>query len=352
MRTELFDFHLPEELIALRPARPRDSARLLVVRGREGALEDRSVADLPEILAAGDVLVANNSRVLRAALKATRAAREPGGPEVQLHINLNQRAGADRWRVFLRPAKRVRADDLVVFGNGLEARVLERGEGGDALLGFNRSGGDLDAAIDALGDMPIPPYIASKRAPDAEDVADYQTTFARDAGSVAAPTAGLHITDDLRQRLAESGVPMHFVTLHVNAGTFLPISTATIDHHRMHSETAVLDPETCDAINAAGAQGGRCIAVGTTALRTLESAARGGALAPFAGDTDIFISPGYQFRAIDGLMTNFHLPRSSLFVLVSALMGLETMQRAYAHAVEKRYRFYSYGDACLLLPNG
>lgn len=350
MRVDDFDFHLPEELIALRPARPRDSARLLVVRGPEGALEDHCVSDLPALLEAGDILVANDTRVLRAALNGNRPARESGGADVPIEVNLNRRVSSAEWSAFARPGKRLREGDDIRFSDGLAARVKVRGEGGEVTLAFNRSSAELDAAIEAVGAMPLPPYIASKRAPDELDADDYQTLFAHDTGSVAAPTAGLHFTPALLKSLKDAGIKREAVTLHVNAGTFLPVKAERTEDHVMHPEYAVLDAAVSAAIKTARTAGGRCIPIGTTALRTLESAAASGELKPFAADTSIFITPGYSFRVVDGLLTNFHLPRSTLFMLVSAMMGLDVMKRAYAHAVEKRYRFFSYGDACLLLP--
>lgn len=349
MKLSDFDFHLPEELIALRPASPRDSARLLVVRGREGKLEDRSVRDLPGLLSAGDIMVANDTRVLRAALLGHRPARGEGG-DVEIEVNLNSRLSPDSWSAFARPGKRLKDGDTIRFANGLEARVAFKHEA-EVHLAFNRSAAALDAAIDAAGAMPIPPYIASKRAPDEADASDYQTLFARESGSVAAPTAGLHFTPDLLARLDAANIARSAVTLHVNAGTFLPVKVDDIAEHKMHAEQAELSAEAAQAINACRAAGGRCIPVGTTALRTLESAAAAAQpLAAYKADTAIFITPGYKFRVADGLMTNFHLPKSTLFMLVSAMMGLDVMQRAYAHAVKERYRFFSYGDACLLLP--
>ncbi|MDP3739347.1 MAG: tRNA preQ1(34) S-adenosylmethionine ribosyltransferase-isomerase QueA [Hyphomonadaceae bacterium] len=345
-----FDFDLPEELIALRPASPRDSARLLVVRGTEGRLEDRTVRDLPHLLKRGDILVANDTRVLKAALSGRRTARADG-PDVEIEVNLNFRVSPGEWSAFARPGKRLKEGDTIQFNSGLEARVASKAEA-EVRLGFNRSGADLDAAIDLAGTTPLPPYIASKRAPDARDAGDYQTMFARETGSVAAPTAGLHFTPGLLEELAAAGIRRKAVTLHVNAGTFLPVKSETIADHRMHAERAELSASTASAINAARQAGGRCIPIGTTALRTLESAAASGELKPFSADTSIFITPGYRFRVADGLMTNFHLPKSTLFMLVSAMMGLDVMRRAYAHAVKERYRFFSYGDACLLLPNG
>lgn len=348
MKLSDFDFDLPEELIALRPAAPRDSARLLVVRGPEGTIEDRLVSDLPALLGAGDMLVANDTRVLRAALKGRRPARA-GSEDVAVSVNLNMRLSPSEWSAFARPGKRLKEGDLILFDGGLEARVTAKAEA-EVRLAFNRDGAALDAAIDAAGNMPIPPYIAARRPADESDVEDYQTAFAREAGSVAAPTAGLHFTPELLTAIHKAGIGRVSVTLHVNAGTFLPVKTDDISEHRMHAEFAELSAESALAIKRARAAGGRCIPIGTTALRTLESAAAGGELAPFSAETSIFIKPGYRFRVADGLMTNFHLPKSTLFILVSAMMGLEVMQRAYAHAVEKRYRFFSYGDACLLLP--
>jgi len=350
MKVSDFDFELPEELIALRPAVPRDSARLLVVRGKEGRLEDRTVGELLRLLRRGDILVANDTRVLKAALLGKRAARGDGA-DVEIEVNLNARLSPSSWSAFARPGKRLREGDTIAFTAGVEARIGARSEA-EVQLSFNRSGADLDAAIESVGVMPLPPYIASKRLPDARDVSDYQTTFARETGSVAAPTAGLHFTPRLLEDLAEAGIERTSVTLHVNAGTFLPVKSEHIQDHKMHAEHAELSAPAADAILSARAAGGRCIPIGTTALRTLETAAGSGQLKPFSGDTSIFITPGYRFRIADGLMTNFHLPRSTLFMLVSAMMGLDVMKRAYAHAVKERYRFFSYGDACLLLPNG
>ncbi|MEQ1609455.1 MAG: tRNA preQ1(34) S-adenosylmethionine ribosyltransferase-isomerase QueA [Hyphomonadaceae bacterium] len=350
MKLSDFDFDLPEDLIALRPVSPRDAARLLVVRGSQGRLEDRIVRDLPHILKSGDILVANDTRVLRAALVGYRPARGEGA-HVEIEVNLNYRLSASEWSAFARPGKRLREGDTICFAHGLEARVSSKAEA-EVRLNFNRSGPDLDAAIDAAGVMPIPPYIASKRAPDEKDASDYQTRFARETGSVAAPTAGLHFTQDLLEKISAAGIKRTAVTLHVNAGTFLPVKSEDFSEHRMHAEQAELSQTAADEIIAARAAGGRCIPIGTTALRTLESAAASGQLKPYSAATSIFITPGYQFHVADGLMTNFHLPKSTLFMLVSAMMGLDVMKRAYAHAVKQRYRFFSYGDACLLFPNG
>jgi S-adenosylmethionine:tRNA ribosyltransferase-isomerase len=348
MKLSDFDFDLPEELIALRPAAPRDSARLMVVRGPEGLIEDRHVRDLPGLLDAGDVLVANNTRVLRAALSGLRPSRL-GGEDVPIAVNLNMRISTSEWSAFARPGKRLRPADVILFTGGLEATVIAKSEA-EVRLAFNREGAALDAAVDAAGEMPIPPYIGLKRPVDAADVTDYQTTFARETGSVAAPTAGLHFTPELLAALDRAGIRRAEVTLHVNAGTFLPVKTEDLADHKMHAEYAEISDDTAGAINMARKTGRRCVAIGTTALRTLESAAAGGELGAFRGETSIFIKPGYRFRAVDALMTNFHLPKSTLFVLVSALMGREVMLRAYAHAIRERYRFFSYGDACLLLP--
>jgi len=334
MRTDLFDFDLPPDRIALRPARPRDAARLLVVR--QGApLEDRIVRDLPDLLRPGDQLVVNDTRVIAASLHGRRLGR---GPETRIEANLVKRLDGSRWNAFVKPAKR------------LDASVEAKGEGGEVTFAFAFHGPVLDQAIAERGDMPLPPYIASRRAPDDEDRSDYQTLFAHDEGSVAAPTAGLHFTDGLVARLKARGVGLHTVTLHVGAGTFLPVKTDNIEDHRMHAEYGVVSEATATALNEARRAGGRIVAVGSTSLRLLESAAdETGALRSFAKETSIFITPGYKFRAADAMLTNFHLPRSTLFMLVAAFSGLGTMKAAYAHAIGAGYRFYSYGDACLLL---
>jgi S-adenosylmethionine:tRNA ribosyltransferase-isomerase len=351
MKLSEFDFVLPEELIALRPAQPRDSARLLVIRGPEGKLEDHIIRDLPALLGPGDILVMNDTRVIRASLRGSRPARGEGSP-IDLDINLNEQRGPDSWSCFARPARRLREGDVIEFPHGLTGRVTRRSDA-EVDLHFNRSGGELAAAIERAGQMPIPPYIASKRAIDEKDTEDYQTIFARKSGSVAAPTAGLHFTPRVLEMLSRRRVERTNVTLHVNAGTFLPVKSEDISQHQMHAEQAEISSEAAQKINAARAAGGRCVAVGTTALRTLESAAGGdGTVGPFCASTSIFITPGYRFKVVDGLLTNFHLPRSTLFVLVSAIMGLDVMRRAYAHAIYQRYRFFSYGDACLLLPAG
>jgi S-adenosylmethionine:tRNA ribosyltransferase-isomerase len=347
MRVDLFDFDLPETSIALRPAEPRDAGRMLIVRPGEAPV-DRFVRDLPGALRPGDALVFNDTRVIPARLNGVRT--RPGAPGQRTEVLLHLREAADRWRAFARPAKRLSPGDALRFGD-LTATVVEKAEAGEIVLAFDRAGPDLDAAIAVEGALPLPPYIAGKRATDARDATDYQTVYARNPGAVAAPTAGLHFSEALLADLDAAGLRRNHVTLHVGAGTFLPVKAEDTDGHRMHAEIGQLDAATAEALNATRAAGGRIVAVGTTALRLLESAARtDGTLAPFSGPTDIFITPGYRFRAIDALVTNFHLPRSTLFMLVSAFSGLETMRAAYAHAIEAGYRFYSYGDASLLFP--
>ncbi|MGN6573766.1 MAG: tRNA preQ1(34) S-adenosylmethionine ribosyltransferase-isomerase QueA [Pseudolabrys sp.] len=389
MRTDLFDFDLPAERIALRPVSPRDAARLLVVRpgapltpfapaqagGQSrkdgvrdswvpasagtngGMLEDRSVRDLPDLLQPGDCLVVNDSKVIAARLKGRRIGR--GEAEPSIEATLIKRIDGSTWNAFVLGAKKVQVGDTLRFGDEgkvcflgqLDAQVSHKDEGGEVTLSFAFHGPVLDQAICERGDVPLPPYIASKRPPDEQDKADYQTVFAHDEGSVAAPTAGLHFTPDLLARLEARGVAVHKVTLHVGPGTFLPVKADDTSGHKMHSEFAILTVETAAALNAARAKGGRVVAVGSTAMRTLESAAaEDGAVQAFAAETAIFITPGYRFKACDLMLTNFHLPRSTLFMLVSAFSGLETMQAAYKHAIESGYRFYSYGDACLLYP--
>ncbi|MBE7198260.1 MAG: tRNA preQ1(34) S-adenosylmethionine ribosyltransferase-isomerase QueA [Parafilimonas terrae] len=347
MRVDLFDFDLPETSIALRPAEPRDAGRLLVVQPGV-AFADRTVRDLPAALRAGDALVFNDTRVIPARLHGVRT--RPGAPGQRTEAMLHLREGPARWRAFGRPAKRLAPGDTLRFGD-LTATVVERAEAGEIVLDFDRAGPELDAAIAAEGVLPLPPYIAGKRAADTRDTTDYQTVYARNPGAVAAPTAGLHFSEGLLADLDAAGLRRHHVTLHVGAGTFLPVKAEDTEAHRMHAEVGILDAATADALNATRAAGGRIVAVGTTALRLLESAARpDGRLAAFSGPTDIFITPGYRFRAVDALVTNFHLPRSTLFMLVSAFSGLDTMRAAYAHAIQAGYRFYSYGDASLLFP--
>ncbi len=341
MRVDLFDFELPPERIALRPASPRDAARLLAVD--PSGLADRTVADLPSLLRAGDCLVFNDTRVISAQLDGTRGSARIGA-------TLHKREGLRAWRAFVRNGRRLREGDAIDFGAGVSAQASARDEDGSWRLDF--AGHEpVETLLARAGRMPLPPYIASRRAADARDASDYQTMFAVAPGAVAAPTAALHFTAALIAALAVAGVASETLTLHVGAGTFLPVKAEDTDDHRMHAEWGRIDAAAADRLNAVRARGGRLIAVGTTSLRVLESAARDdGTIAPFEGDTAIFITPGYRFRAIDGLMTNFHLPRSTLFMLVSALMGLDRMKAAYAHAIENQYRFYSYGDASLLLP--
>jgi S-adenosylmethionine:tRNA ribosyltransferase-isomerase len=393
MRTDLFDFELPDGRIALEPATPRDSARLLVVRpapqtacglpppswGRAGeggnhdesaipppltpphkgegnavALADHLVRDLPELLRPGDALVFNDTRVIRAALEGERSR---GDAKARVSFNLHKRIDGSRWRAFARPAKRLAVGDRIRFGHDgrvcflgtLDATVTDIGGDGEVELSFSMHSAYLDQAIEALGDPPLPPYIAGKRELRPEDAERYQTIYARYEGAVAAPTAGLHFTDNIFAAVDARGVSRHFVTLHVGAGTFLPVKTDDTADHRMHAEWGELSAATADALSRVRAQGGRLLAVGTTSLRLLETAAADdGSIRPFAGETQLFITPGYRFKAVDLLMTNFHLPRSTLFMLVAAFSGLDAMQQAYAHALRSGYRFYSYGDACLL----
>jgi S-adenosylmethionine:tRNA ribosyltransferase-isomerase len=357
MRTDLFDFDLPPDRIALRPASPRDSARLLVVRpGAEPLLEDRIVRDLPGLLQPGDQLVANDTKVIPAQLSGRRMGGE-SAPRIE--ATLIKRLDGSRWQALVKPARKLKAGDTVRFGEEgrvcflgqLDATVEAKDEAGEVTLAFAFHGSALDEAIAAHGIMPLPPYIASRRSPDERDHTDYQTLFAREEGAVAAPTAGLHFTESLLAGLAARGVKLHMVTLHVGAGTFLPVKVDDLAGHKMHSEWGQVSADTAKALNAAHARGS-IVAVGTTSLRLLESAAEAdGTIAPFSGDTSLFITPGYRFRAVDVLLTNFHLPRSTLFMLVAAFCGLDAMKRAYAHAVESGYRFYSYGDACLLFRN-
>jgi S-adenosylmethionine:tRNA ribosyltransferase-isomerase len=356
MRTDLFDFVLPPDRIALRPAAPRDAARLLVVYpGAQVELEDRCVGDLPDLLRPGDALVVNDTKVIPARLRGRRLGR--GTTEPVIEATLHQRLDGSRWRAFVKPAKRLSPGDIVRFGDEgrvcflgqLDATVEAKGDGGEVTLAFAFHGPVLDQAVDERGAMPLPPYIAARRAPDERDRNDYQTVFAQVEGSVAAPTAGLHFTDALISRLTQRGIALHRVTLHVGAGTFLPVKAADTAAHRMHAEQGSVSAQTADALNAVRRAGGRVVAVGSTSLRLIESASGDdGAIHAFHGETALFITPGYRFRAVDVMMTNFHLPRSTLFMLVAAFSGLEAMKRAYAHAIGAGYRFYSYGDACLL----
>jgi S-adenosylmethionine:tRNA ribosyltransferase-isomerase len=341
MRVDLFDFDLPPENIALRPVTPRDAARMLVVE--RDALRDAHVGDLPALLRAGDCLVFNDTKVIPAQLEGMRGAAKIGA-------TLHKREGLRTWRAFIRNGKRVRDGDVIDFGESVTATASARGEDGSWCLSF---GGDdpVEALLDRAGRIPLPPYIASKRSADDADNADYQTMFANAPGAVAAPTAALHFTGALMTALASKGIAHETLTLHVGAGTFMPVKVDDTDAHAMHSEWGRIDAATATRLSRVRGSGGRIIAVGTTSLRLIESAALDdGTVQPFEGDTAIFITPGYRFKAVDGLMTNFHLPKSTLFMLVSALMGREVMQNAYAHAIARGYRFYSYGDASLLLP--
>ncbi len=355
MRVDDFDFALPPECIALAPANPRDSARMLVVDAG-GGLVDSRVRELPDFLRPGDALVVNDTKVIPARLEGVRVR---GDVVASIEATLIERVDDSRWRALARPAKKLKVGERIRFGetsesmacllSALDAEVEDKGEAGEILLRFHFAGAALDEAIERLGAPPLPPYIGSRRASSPRDRADYQTMFAAKAGAVAAPTAGLHFTPDLVRRLVEHGVELHRVTLHVGAGTFAPVRVEDTRDHKMHSEWGAVDAVTTDALNSARARGGRVVCVGTTSARIVESAAdEGGRLRPVAGQTDIFITPGYRFRCVDALLTNFHLPRSTLFMLVSAFSGLKTMRAAYAYAVQAGYRFYSYGDACLL----
>jgi S-adenosylmethionine:tRNA ribosyltransferase-isomerase len=354
VRLSDFDFELPEDRIALRPAQPRDAAGLLVVHA-DGGLNDRRVRDLPDLLNPGDVLVLNDTRVIPARLSGVR---DREGSTVAVEATLHRRLAPDRWSAFMRPGKRLREGDWIAFGvpkdmafeaAGLNAEVLEKGEGGEVVVRFDLAGAALDEAVSAQGVMPLPPYIAAQRAQDDQDRSDYQTVYARENGSVAAPTAGLHFTPELMARLDARGIGQAYVTLHVGAGTFLPVKTDDIADHRMHPEWGEVSAQTAERLNAVRAAGGRIVCAGTTSLRLLESATDpDGIIRPFTGETAIFITPGYRFRAADVLLTNFHLPKSTLFMLVSAFSGTERMRAAYRHAISTGYRFYSYGDASLL----
>jgi S-adenosylmethionine:tRNA ribosyltransferase-isomerase len=357
LRVDLFDFELPDELIALRPAHPRQSARLLIVDPNGSPeLRDRHVADFLDQLRAGDVIVLNDTRVIPARLLGIRVR---GEASARVEVLLHKRLAPDRWRAFAKPAKRLNPGDRIVFGEASEGIVCElqhliatvdsKAQDGEIDLAFDFHGAILDEAIESFGRMPLPPYIAQRRADDARDRTDYQTVYAREPGAVAAPTAGLHLDPDLLDRIRMRGVESAMVTLHVGPGTFVPVKAEDTSAHRMHPEWGQIDPQAAETINAAREKGGRVIAIGTTTLRLLESAASpDGRLLPFSGETAIFITPGYRFKIVDALLTNFHLPRSTLFMLVSAFSGLDVMRRAYAHAIEEHYRFYSYGDASLL----
>lgn len=347
MRVDLFDFELPQARIALEPVEPRDASRMLHVSA--SGLHDRRMRDLPSVLRAGDMLVLNDTKVIPAQLRGVRAARPAGGGgDVEIDVTLHKDLGGNRWRAFIRPAKRLREGDLVQFGDALSARVEARSDA-EAVLAFDSFGAPFEEALARAGVMPLPPYIARKRNVTDEDHERYQTVYAEEKGSVAAPTAGLHFTDELFAALDAVGIQRTMITLHVGAGTFLPVTADDTSNHKMHSEWGEITAEQAQRINACEAAGGRIIAVGTTSLRLLESAVdEAGVIRPFTEETDIFITPGYRFKAADMLLTNFHLPRSTLFMLVCAFAGTEQMKAAYAHAIEKEYRFYSYGDACLL----
>jgi S-adenosylmethionine:tRNA ribosyltransferase-isomerase len=357
MQTDLFDFDLPPERIALRPVAPRDQARLLVVRpGENPLIDDRIVRELPDLLRPGDQLVVNDTKVIAANLNGRRLGR---GVESQVGVTLIRRIDGSHWRALVKGAKKLARGDIVRFGDEgkvcflgqLDATVEEKGEAGEVTLAFAFHGAVLDQAIADRGAMPLPPYIAARRAPDERDRSDYQTLFAREEGAVAAPTAALHFTDDLVAQLRARGIGLQTLTLHVGLGTFLPVKAQDTAEHVMHAEWGMVSAQTAAALNEARQAGGRIVAVGTTALRLLEAATTDdGMIAPFAGETSLFITPGYRFRAVDVLMTNFHLPRSTLFMLVCAFSGLDVMRRAYDHAVNSGYRFYSYGEACLLFP--
>lgn len=339
MKVDDFDFELPQTCIAQEPARPRDSARLLHVGD---TLEDLGIRDLPGLLRAGDIIVFNDTKVIPARLTGKRG-------EAKIEVTLHKNRAPSEWDVFARPAKKLKAGNRIDFADGFFADVIAKGEAGEVHLAFNKSGADLMAALETFAIMPLPPYIKRDAQGRDDDKSDYQTLFAAKPGAVAAPTAGLHFTPDLLAAIEARGVKTQRLTLHVGAGTFLPVKVDDTQDHKMHAEWGEVTAEAADAINAAQAAGGRVVAVGTTSLRLLESAAdANGTLHPFLGDTDIFITPGYDFKIVDALMTNFHLPRSTLFMLVSALAGLDRMKAAYRHAIDTGYRFYSYGDACFL----
>ncbi len=347
MQVSDFDFALPDDLIALRPVVPRDAARLLIVREGETAFEEAAVRDLPQFLDAGDVCVFNDTRVIPAQLRGVRSARGKSD-EARIDVTLHKREGAGSWAAFAKPGRKLAVGDTIRFTAGLSATVEAKEDGGEIRLAFDRAGGALDAAIGEAGVTPLPPYIAGRRAADERDRSDYQTIFAAHDGAVAAPTAGLHFTPELMNAFDARGVRRAMVTLHVGAGTFLPVKADDTADHVMHAEWGEVSSGAAETINAAHAEGHRVACVGTTSLRIVESASHGGVHA-FAGDTRLFITPGYRFKTVDVLLTNFHLPRSTLFMLVSAFCGRETMRAAYEHAIAGRFRFYSYGDACLLI---
>ena len=341
MKVDAFDFDLPREFIAQRPVSPRDASRLLHVRA-DGGLDDRRLRDLPDLLRAGDLMVFNDTRVIPARLRGRRG-------EAGVEITLHKRESDESWRAFAKPARKLKPGDTVRFADDFSARVADKGDGGEVVLTFDRAGSDLTAALESHGGMPLPPYIKREDLADARDRDDYQTLFAAREGAVAAPTAGLHFTPEVLADLDSRGVRRETVTLHVGAGTFLPVKVDDTEDHRMHAEWGEVTQRLVDAVNETKAGGGRVVAVGTTSLRLLETAVdEAGVLQAFAGDTDIFITPGFRFGVVDLLLTNFHLPRSTLFMLVSAFSGLERMRGAYEHAMKQGYRFYSYGDCSLL----
>ena len=349
MRVDLFDFDLPQERIALRPLKPSHDALLLEVNPKSQKFSDHQVKDLPTLLRPGDVLVFNNTRVIPARLVGRRIGRGNTAPKIE--VTLHKKVEENIWLAFAKPGKKLQIGDQIAFGekDELLANIERKGEGGEITLSFSVSQFGFEDDLNKVGEMPLPPYIASKRKPDENDLSDYQTLFATKSGAVAAPTAGLHFTDDLIHSLDEKGIFRKQLTLHVGAGTFLPVKAEDTQDHKMHSEWGEVSQDVATELNQIRKNGGRIIAVGTTSLRLLESAASdNGQITPFKNDTDIFITPGYKFKAVDLLLTNFHLPKSTLFMLVSAFSGMEMMQKAYTYAIEKKYRFYSYGDASLL----
>ena len=343
-----FDFELDDELIALRPAAKRDFSRLLYVNPNQNEIKDYIFHDLPSLLRAGDVLVFNNSKTIRAQLDGIRHARDENSKDVAINVNLHKNTAPDVWRAFCKPAKRLHEGDKIVFSPNLSAIVLEKDDGGDIALQFSKSGDELLHAIDDIGHMPLPPYIGLKRAVDEKDESDYQTTYAAIEGSVATPTAGLHFTTEILDDLRKMGVETHFLTLHVGAGTFLPVKTDNISEHKMHSEYFEISDETANALNQAKNEGRRVICVGTTSLRSIESAIDdNGRVLAVQKETDIFLHPGKQVRFVDALISNFHLPKSTLLMLMSAFAGIDEVKAAYQHAIKNKYRFFSYGDAGL-----
>lgn len=340
MKVDLFDFELPRDRIAEHPANPRDAARMLDLSG--DGTQDRIVRELPDVLRRGDLLISNDTRVIPARLFGKRG-------EAKVEVTLHKQEGLGTWVAFAKPAKKLRIGETFKVNDEFEAEVLAKKDGGEVTLRFNKTGADLIAALEEFGVMPLPPYIRRDAGGDDQDKSDYQTIFAQKDGAVAAPTAGLHFTPELLANLDARGINRRTITLHVGAGTFLPVKVDDTDDHKMHAEWGSISKEIADLINETRANGGRVVAVGTTSLRLLESAAReDGVVEPFEAETDIFITPGYKFRAVDMLLTNFHLPRSTLFMLVSAFAGFDRMKAAYQHAIDHEYRFYSYGDCSLL----